>query len=64
MVRCVVAPPAGAWIETGKVNNSILHSMSIVSDKEPIRYELLDIINSGDVGSLEPVIKLKPAANV
>ena len=38
-------------------NNSILRFMAIVSEKEPIRYELLDIINAGDVGSREPVIK-------
>jgi Predicted AAA-ATPase len=38
-------------------NNSILHSMAIVSEKEPIRHELFDLINAGDVGSLEPVIK-------
>ena len=38
-------------------NDAILQSMTSVSEKEPIRYELLDIINAGDVGSLEGVIK-------
>jgi hypothetical protein len=38
-------------------NEHILQSMTSVSDKEPIRYELLDIMNAGDVDSLEPVIK-------
>ncbi len=38
-------------------NDSILQSMTSVSEKEPIRYELLDMINAGDVGSLEGVIK-------
>ena len=32
-------------------------ALTTVSDKEPIRCELLDIINGGDVESLEPVIK-------
>ncbi len=38
-------------------NEYILRSMTSDSEKEPIRYELLDLINAGDVGSLEPVIK-------
>ncbi len=38
-------------------NEYILQSMTSVSEKEPIRYELLDIINAGDVESLEPVIR-------
>ena len=38
-------------------NNSILHSMAIVSEKEPIRHDLFDLINAGDVGGLESVIK-------
>jgi len=38
-------------------NEYILRSMTSSSQKEPIRYELLDIINAGDVGSLEPVIR-------
>jgi hypothetical protein len=38
-------------------NNSILHSMASVSEKEPIRHELFDLINAGDVGGMEPVIQ-------
>jgi Predicted AAA-ATPase/PD-(D/E)XK nuclease superfamily len=39
-------------------NNYILQSMMASgSQKEPIRYELLDIINAGDVERLEPVIR-------
>jgi hypothetical protein len=38
-------------------NDYILQSMASVSEKEPIRYELLDIINAGDVENLEPVIR-------
>ena len=38
-------------------NEYILQSMTSVSEKEPIRYELLDMINAGDVESLEPVIR-------
>uniref|UniRef100_Q3APV3 AAA-ATPase-like domain-containing protein n=1 Tax=Chlorobium chlorochromatii (strain CaD3) TaxID=340177 RepID=Q3APV3_CHLCH len=37
-------------------NDYILQVMTIVSDKEPIRYELFDIINNGDVANLEPII--------
>jgi len=38
-------------------NNYILRSMTSGSEKEPIRRELLAIINSGDVERLEAVIK-------
>ncbi len=38
-------------------NEYILQSMTSGSEKEPIRDELLDLIDAGDVGSLEPVIK-------
>ena len=38
-------------------NDYLLQEITTVSDKEPIRCELLDIINGGDVESLEPVIK-------
>ncbi|TLU83938.1 MAG: hypothetical protein FDX21_06965 [Chlorobium sp.] len=39
-------------------NNSILQSMMASgSQKEPIRHELLNLINAGDVESLEPVIR-------
>ncbi len=38
-------------------NDYILQSMTSVSEKELIGDELLDIIDAGDVGSLEPVIK-------
>ncbi len=38
-------------------NNYILQSMASVSEKEPIRHELLDLFNAGDVDGLEPVIK-------
>ena len=38
-------------------NDYLLQEITTVSDKEPIRHELLDIINTGDVGSLEDVIK-------
>jgi len=39
-------------------NNSILRSMTSVSEKEPIRRELLALLNTGDVERLEAVIKL------
>jgi len=38
-------------------NNYIVQSMTSVSENEPIRRELLAFMKSGDVGSLEPVIK-------
>ena len=38
-------------------NDYLLQEITTVSDKESIRCELLDIINGGDVRSLEPVIK-------
>ena len=38
-------------------NEYILRSMTSVSEKESIRRELLDLINAGDVSSLEPVIR-------
>jgi len=38
-------------------NEYILRTMTRASQKEPIRHELLDIINTGDVVRLEPVIK-------
>uniref|UniRef100_Q3ASK1 AAA-ATPase-like domain-containing protein n=1 Tax=Chlorobium chlorochromatii (strain CaD3) TaxID=340177 RepID=Q3ASK1_CHLCH len=38
-------------------NDYILQIMTIVADKEPIRYELFDIINNGNVASLEPIIR-------
>jgi hypothetical protein len=38
-------------------NNYILQSMTSVPEKEPIRHELLAIINAGDVERLEPVIR-------
>ena len=38
-------------------NSSILQSMASSSQKEPIRHELLDIINTGDIANLEPVIR-------
>jgi len=38
-------------------NDYILQSMTSVSENEPIRRELLTLMNAGDVGALEPVIK-------
>ncbi len=38
-------------------NEYILHSMISGSQKELIRNELLDLLEAGDVGALEPVIK-------
>ncbi len=38
-------------------NDYILQSMTSVSENEPIRRELLTIMNTGEVGALEPVIK-------
>lgn len=38
-------------------NEYILRSMTSGSQKEPIRCELLDLIEAGDVGGLEPVIR-------
>jgi len=38
-------------------NDYILQSMTSVSENEPIRRELLALMRSGDVASLEPVIK-------
>jgi len=38
-------------------NDYILQSMTTVSENEPIRRELLALLRSGDVASLEPVIK-------
>ena len=38
-------------------NDYILQSVTIVSENEPIRHELLAFMKSGDVASLEPVIK-------
>ncbi len=38
-------------------NDYILQSMTSVSENEPIRRELLALMNTGDVGGLEPVIK-------
>ena len=38
-------------------NDYILQSMTIVSENEPIRSELLALMKSGDVGALEAVIK-------
>ncbi len=38
-------------------NDYLLQSMTTVSENEPIRRELLALLRSGDVASLEPVIK-------
>jgi len=38
-------------------NDSILQSVTSVAENEPIRRELFALMKSGDVGSLEPVIK-------
>jgi len=38
-------------------NDYILQSMTIVSENEPIRHELVALMNTGDVGGLEPAIK-------
>ena len=38
-------------------NNYIFRSMTSGAQKEPIRRDLLAIMNTGDVGGLEPVIK-------
>ncbi|MFZ4526121.1 MAG: AAA family ATPase [Chlorobium sp.] len=38
-------------------NDYILQSMTIVSENEPIRHELVALMKSGDVGGFEPVIK-------
>jgi hypothetical protein len=38
-------------------NDYLLQEITTVSNQEPIRYDLYNIINTGDVGSLEDVIK-------
>jgi len=38
-------------------NDYLLQEITTISNQEPIRYDLYNIINTGDVGSLEDVIK-------
>uniref|UniRef100_Q3AT67 AAA-ATPase-like domain-containing protein n=1 Tax=Chlorobium chlorochromatii (strain CaD3) TaxID=340177 RepID=Q3AT67_CHLCH len=38
-------------------NDYLLHDITTVSEKEPIRHELLAIIKAGDIANLEPIIK-------
>lgn len=63
-IKCLIQSGMGVGYELGfpnkevqiSFNDYILQSMTSVSEKEPIRYELLDLINAGDVASLEPLI--------